>query len=102
MVKLEGTALSSVELSNNKLNSKLFPLEFDDNSRAILDLPFILGDSYLKLINKKDDFIISFTSSINHSFQPKITKSFKELESMGYIYDAYHNIAYHKKYEEFI
>ena len=91
----------STELSNNELNSELFPIEFDDSSRAILDLPFILGDRYLKFINKKDNSIISFTS-LNHYFQPKKTKSFKELEMTGYIYDAYYNIAYPKKYEQFI
>ena len=32
------------KLNNSKLNFKLFPLEFDDSSRAILDLSFILGN----------------------------------------------------------
>ena len=73
-VKLEETEFSSVELCNIELNIKLFPIEFDDNSRAILDLPFILGDSYLKFINKKDNSIISFTSSINHFFLRSIKK----------------------------
>ena len=83
------------ELSNNELNLELFPIDFDDASRAILDLPFTLGNNSLKLINKRD-------GSINHYFYPKKTKSFLELEKMGYAYDIYYNMAYHKKYTEFI
>lgn len=60
-----------VELSNNELNLELFPIEFDDNSRAILDLPFILGNNLLKLINKKDGKFVDSSSSIDHYFCKK-------------------------------
>ena len=64
------------ELSNNELNLELFPIYFDDGSRAILDLPFTLGNNSLKLLNKIDGKIVDFTSSLNHLFLPKKNKIF--------------------------